>query len=59
MPTTKDPLQIKTPTPSDLDIAQSVDPVHISEIAAEIGILPNELDLYGPNKAKVIQSFVF
>ena len=26
---------------------------HISEVAAAAGILPSELDLYGPQKAKV------
>ncbi len=39
--------------PSDIEIAQSVEPQHISEIAAELGILPEELDLYGTDKAKV------
>jgi len=43
----------KTPVPSDIEIAQSVEPVPINKVAAEIGILPEELDLYGTDKAKV------
>jgi len=43
----------KTPVPSDIEIAQSVEPVLIDKVAAEIGILSEELDLYGTDKAKV------
>ncbi len=43
----------KTPVPSDIEIAQSVEPIPISKVAAEVGILPEELDLYGTDKAKV------
>ncbi len=43
----------KTLVPSDIEIAQSVEPVPINKVAAEIGILPEELDLYGTDKAKV------
>jgi formyltetrahydrofolate synthetase len=39
--------------PSDIDIAQAATPIPIDRIAAEIGILPDELELYGKNKAKV------
>ena len=39
--------------PSDLDIAQAATPIPIDKIAAEAGILPDELELYGKNKAKV------
>src|SRR5918994_1390140 len=39
--------------PSDLDIARAVTPRPIVDIAAELGILPGELELYGPTKAKV------
>jgi formyltetrahydrofolate synthetase len=41
------------PVPSDLEIAQAATPVPIDRIAAESGILPGELELYGKNKAKV------
>lgn len=47
-------LDIKTPTPSDIDIAQSIKPKHISQIAeVKLGLLPDEYELYGPTKAKV------
>jgi formate--tetrahydrofolate ligase len=39
--------------PSDLDIARSVTPRPIAEIARELGIADDELELYGPTKAKV------
>jgi formate--tetrahydrofolate ligase len=39
--------------PSDLDIARSVVPRPITEIAAELGIRNDELELYGTGKAKV------
>jgi formate--tetrahydrofolate ligase len=39
--------------PSDLDIARSVVPRPITEIARELGIRHDELELYGPVKAKV------
>ncbi len=39
--------------PSDLVIAQAATPIPISRIASDIGILPEELELYGSTKAKV------
>ena len=39
--------------PSDLDIARSVTPRPIVDIAAELGLRNDELELYGPTKAKV------
>ena len=39
--------------PSDIEIAQAATPITIDKIAAEAGILPDELELYGKNKAKV------
>jgi formate--tetrahydrofolate ligase len=39
--------------PSDLEIARSVKPRPIVDIAAELGIRDDELELYGPTKAKV------
>ncbi|MCU1334625.1 MAG: fhs [Bryobacterales bacterium] len=44
---------LRTPVPSDIDIAQAAAPLPISQIAAEAGILPDELELYGKSKAKV------
>lgn len=42
-----------TPVPSDIDIAQAAEPLPISQIAAEAGLLPEELVPYGTHKAKV------
>ena len=46
-------LAVKTPVPSDIDIAQAIAPLHISAIAEKLGILPEELEPYGTHKAKV------
>jgi formate--tetrahydrofolate ligase len=42
-----------TAFPSDLEIARSVRPRPIVDVAADLGIRDEELELYGPNKAKV------
>ena len=39
--------------PSDLEIARSVKPRPIVDIARDLGIADDELELYGPTKAKV------
>ena len=39
--------------PKDIEIAQAASPIPIDRIAAEAGILPEELEMYGKNKAKV------
>jgi formate--tetrahydrofolate ligase len=39
--------------PSDLEIARSVTPRPIVDIAADLGLRDDELELYGPTKAKV------
>src|SRR6202158_3524950 len=44
---------ILTRVPSDIEIAQAATPIPIDRIAAEAGILPDELELYGKSKAKV------
>ncbi|GLC46308.1 hypothetical protein PLESTB_000997500 [Pleodorina starrii] len=46
-------LPVKQPVPSDIDIAQSVEPIHIAKIAEAVGLLPEEYELYGTHKAKV------
>ncbi|MFQ5408996.1 MAG: formate--tetrahydrofolate ligase, partial [Anaerolineales bacterium] len=52
MPTRK--LQnLKTPVPSDIEIAQALEPLPIQQLAEEIGLLPDEIDLHGKHKAKV------
>lgn len=47
------PLKLRRPVPSDIEIAQESDIKPISVVAEELGILPEELELYGPYKAKV------
>ena len=42
-----------TAFPSDLEIARSVRPRPITDVAADLGIHDEELELYGPTKAKV------
>ena len=44
---------VPTRVPPDIEISQSVTPLPIDRIAAEAGILPEELELYGKTKAKV------
>jgi methylenetetrahydrofolate dehydrogenase (NADP+)/methenyltetrahydrofolate cyclohydrolase/formyltetrahydrofolate synthetase len=46
-------LKLLHPVPSDIDIAQASDIKPISQVADEVGILPSELEFYGPFKAKV------
>lgn len=47
-------LEVVSPVPADIDIANSVEPVHISEIAKDLNLSPDHYDLYGKYKAKVI-----
>lgn len=44
---------MKTPVPSDIEIAQAAEVLPVKEIAAQVGILDSELELYGNYKAKV------
>lgn len=44
---------IKTAVPSDIEIAQAATPLPIQQIANEVGLLAEELELYGNFKAKV------
>ena len=46
-------LEVVSPVPADIDIANSVEPFHISEIAKELNLSPKHYDLYGKYKAKV------
>jgi methylenetetrahydrofolate dehydrogenase (NADP+) / methenyltetrahydrofolate cyclohydrolase / formyltetrahydrofolate synthetase len=46
-------LKLVRPVPSDIVIAQASDIKPITQIAAELGIRDNELEMYGPYKAKV------
>ncbi|XP_010500615.1 PREDICTED: formate--tetrahydrofolate ligase [Camelina sativa] len=49
-------LQVVSPVPADIDIANSVEPLHISEIAKDLNINTLHYDLYGKYKAKVLLS---
>ncbi|MBK7897730.1 MAG: formate--tetrahydrofolate ligase [Candidatus Promineifilaceae bacterium] len=44
---------LKTAVPSDIDIAQEATPLPITQIANEVGLLPEELVPYGIDKAKI------
>ena len=46
-------LILRRPVPSDIEIAQEARIKPILQVAAELGIRENELELYGPYKAKV------
>jgi formyltetrahydrofolate synthetase len=46
-------LKIVRPVPTDIDIAQAADLKPISQVAEETGLLAEELELYGPYKAKI------
>nr|GMD21534.1 formate--tetrahydrofolate ligase [Ipomoea batatas] len=49
-------LEVASPVPADIDIANSVEPLHISEIAQELGLSAKHYDLYGKYKSKVLLS---
>ena len=46
-------VDIKSPTPSDIEIAQAAKLRPIREVAAEVGLTEDDLDYYGKYKAKV------
>ncbi len=46
------------PVPSDEVISRLVQPKLVAQLAEEIGVLPSELILYGPHKAKVSLSIL-
>lgn len=47
-------LEVVSPVPADIDVANSVKALHITAIAEELGLQPEEYDCYGKSKAKVI-----
>ena len=47
------PLRLKRPVPSDLEIAKGQTAKPIDQLAAEIGLLPSEVEAYGRDKAKI------
>jgi len=44
---------IHTPTPSDIAIAQSIDPLPITQIAEALGLNDGDFEQHGPCKAKI------
>jgi len=46
-------LNLLTPVPSDIEIAQAVELKPIAQIAEEVGLLQDEIEFHGPFKAKV------
>lgn len=50
-------IDITSPVPRDIEISQAARLQDIDEIAKQVGILPEELELYGSRKAKVNRSF--
>jgi hypothetical protein len=53
MASARDRVKYLSPVPSDINISQALTALPISAIAADAGILPEELDPYGSDKAKV------
>lgn len=47
------PLNVLPSVPSDIEVARSQTPKNVMDLALEIGLLPNEMNLYGTKKAKV------
>ncbi len=47
------PLKRRSPVPADIEIAQEAELKPISQIGDELGLRPDELELYGPYKAKI------
>jgi methylenetetrahydrofolate dehydrogenase (NADP+) / methenyltetrahydrofolate cyclohydrolase / formyltetrahydrofolate synthetase len=52
-PYTPTQLKRRSPVPSDIDIAQEAELKPISQVAEELGLLPDEYDPYGKHIAKV------
>ena len=46
-------IELKSPVPADIEIAQEATLKPIRQIAEEMGLLPEELEMYGDYKAKV------
>ncbi|XP_053882382.1 C-1-tetrahydrofolate synthase, cytoplasmic isoform X2 [Malaclemys terrapin pileata] len=49
-------LRLRTPVPSDIEVSRSCIPKHIGHLAREVGLLSEEVELYGQTKAKVLLS---
>ncbi|KAM7164368.1 C-1-tetrahydrofolate synthase, cytoplasmic [Macrochelys suwanniensis] len=49
-------LSLRTPVPSDIEVSRSCVPKCIGHLAREVGLLSEEVELYGQTKAKVLLS---
>ncbi|XP_077180004.1 C-1-tetrahydrofolate synthase, cytoplasmic [Paroedura picta] len=49
-------LSPQIPVPSDIEVSRSCIPKPIGQLAREIGLLSDEVELYGQNKAKILLS---
>ncbi|XP_074852460.1 C-1-tetrahydrofolate synthase, cytoplasmic isoform X2 [Carettochelys insculpta] len=49
-------LSLRTPVPSDIEVSRSCIPKCIHQLAGEVGLLSEEVELYGQTKAKVLLS---
>ncbi|XP_074812463.1 C-1-tetrahydrofolate synthase, cytoplasmic isoform X1 [Natator depressus] len=49
-------LCLRTPVPSDIEVSRSCVPKRIGDLAREVGLLSEEVELYGQTKAKVLLS---
>ena len=47
------PISLRNPVPSDIEVSQSITPFHISDVAKASGILECEFEPYGRYKGKV------
>lgn len=47
------PLVCQSPVPSDIAVSQSIATADIAAVGAAAGVLPSELELHGPHKAKI------
>jgi len=52
-PFTPTKLKRRMPVPSDIEIAQEAELKPITLVAEELGLLPEEVEMYGPHKAKI------
>lgn len=46
-------LELQTPVPSDIEVSRAQKPKDIGVLCKEMGLLPNEVELFGDTKAKI------
>ena len=50
---TSNPLKLRFPVPSDIEIAQEAELKPLAQVAEEVGLLPDEIEFHGRYEAKV------